>query len=300
MRRDIWTVFVLVVASMAGVPFAEAQQDARGGARGAAERVQARGDGAPAPALDPRQAQVKMDQLLQLWEKQSARLRTLDVTIHRVDRAPAWDENEQYEGRAILKSPNLAWLNFDKVVVDAKKQKVRQPYEQIRCTGSEVWQYRSDSRQIFIYPLEKQDRQKALEEGPLPFLFNMRADDARGRYRMQLLKEDDKSYVIGVLPLKPIDQESFSKAFLQLDRRYLLPTRIYLISPDGKSTKDFTLTAIKPNVEVADENFQGKTLPNWKVVRNPDGDGKPAPVQRGARPPMRQPALRGGAAPGLR
>ena len=63
------------------------------------------------------------------------------------------------------------------------------PYERIICTGKEVWQYRSDTQQIFIFPLGKDEQKKAIEEGPLPFLFNMQADDARQRYQMTLISE---------------------------------------------------------------------------------------------------------------
>ena len=34
------------------------------------------------------------------------------------------------------------------------------------------------SSKIYIFPLDKDQRKRALEEGPLPFLFNMRAADA--------------------------------------------------------------------------------------------------------------------------
>src|SRR5947209_3329206 len=82
----------------------------------------------------------------------------------RLDRSEGFDENEHYEGRAVLKSPNLACLDFQKVALNSKQQKVLQPYEQIRCTGTEVWQYRADTQQVFIYPLEKQQQKRALEE----------------------------------------------------------------------------------------------------------------------------------------
>ena len=35
---------------------------------------------------------------------------------------------------------------------------------------------------------------------------------------MQCISEDQKSFIISVLPLLDIDKESFSSAFLQLDR----------------------------------------------------------------------------------
>jgi TIGR03009 family protein len=256
---------------------------------------------APAPAQPAANAPTpgaaemaqKMERLLELWEGQSARLKTLDVKIKRSDKAPGWGADE-YEGRAILKAPNYAFLNFDKAVDENGKKKLV-PSEQIRCTGSEVWQYKFDTHQIFVFPLDREQRKRALEEGPLPFLFNMKAAEAKARYTMRLLREDPESYIISVVPKVEIDQESFSKAFVQLDRKFLLPTRIYLLSPNGKDSKDFLLYDIKPQANVEDANFQGVKAKGWDLVRNPGGDGKPQ------KPPVRderQPALRGGARPG--
>jgi TIGR03009 family protein len=267
MRRDFWQVVMLAVAaSLAAIGSATAQQ-----ARPS--------DAARRPVNTPDPARMKL--LLTAWERQSAQFTTLDVRIARVDSSPAWGE-ERYLGRAILKSPNRAWLDFQKIVRNAAGKDVPVPHERIVCTGKEVWQYRSDTHQIFIYTLDRQNQKRALEEGPLPFLFNMKAADAEARYDMTLVTENDAFYVISVVPRLQIDRESFLKAFIKLNKKTFLPDRIYLVSPDGKSTKDFTLTGVKPNAAVAEENFLGKPLPKpWAIVRDPVA----GPDNRGAQVP---------------
>lgn len=237
--------------------------------------------GAPAKPVDP----AKMEWLLKQWEHQSSLLKTLDVTILRIDDNPAWGDLDYYEGRALFKSPNLAFIDFNKIKQDDKKKPVKDPqknkwvstpYERIICTGNEVWQYKSDTQQIFIFPLGKDDQKKAIEEGPLPFLFNMHAEDARRRYQMTLMSEDDKGYGVSIKPKFQEDKESFSLAFVNLDRKYLLPVRILMLAPDGKSKKDFRLGPMYPNRVVNDKNFEGKPLaPPWKIVRNPAGEERP-------------------------
>jgi TIGR03009 family protein len=257
---------------------------------------------APAPAQNPTDPTgAKMKQLLKYWEQKSADLKTLDVKILRMDASVAWGV-EQFEGRAILQSPNRAWLDFEKLVVDqrTKKLKSRVHEDRIICTGSEVWHYKGATRQIFIYPLEKDQRQRALEEGPLPFLFNMKAAEAEQRYRMSLLREDNGSYIVHVIPLLEIDKESFHRAMLQLTqlqdntgKEYLLPTRIVLYGPDGKSTKDYTLLRgdVKLNVAVNPKNFEGVPQQGWTVHRNPAGGL--APGAPGNDPAAAQPAPKG-------
>jgi TIGR03009 family protein len=244
--------------------------------------------------------------LLKQWEKQSSLLKTLDVTILRIDDTPAWGDLEYYEGRALFKSPNLAFINFEKIKQDENKKPIKDPnnkdpkkpkylttpYERIICTGNEVWQYRSDTQQVFIFPLEKDEQAKAIEEGPLPFLFNMRADDARKRYQMTLMSESPNAWGVSIKPKLQVDKESFSLAFVNLDKKYLLPTRILMVSPDGKSQKEFRLGPMYPNKAVNEANFVGKPLgPPWKVVRNPAGEERPrAGVTRGRREAPADPA----------
>ncbi|HMB03248.1 MAG TPA: outer-membrane lipoprotein carrier protein LolA [Isosphaeraceae bacterium] len=313
MRWDIRRVLTLAVVGLTGAPCAVAQvpddrvKPAQAGGDPAAARI--------APTANP----GRMARLLQLWERQSARLKTLDVKIERTDKNPAWGEDEHYVGRALLMSPDLAWLDFQKVafkggkpVLDKDGKPMLTPWERIISTGEEVWQYRNETKQIFIYPLEKQPQKRALEEGPLPFLFNFREADARQRYEMSLMEENDKHYWIGIRPKLVMDQDAFKQAFVKLDKEVLLPVRIYLLAPDGKSTKNFTLKReeMRLNKEIPPQNFRGQVMAGWKVIDNREGEGVPArgrpepaaaPAPASGRPARpSQPAMRTGVLGGRR
>jgi TIGR03009 family protein len=265
--------------------------------------------GAPAPDA------INMDDLLRLWEGQSAKLRTLEVEIYRIDKNPAWwDEEEHYLGHAAFEAPQLAYLDFRKVklqpqadpndqnkkhLVPVKKNgKIDStPYQTIVCTGAEVWDYHYDAKQIFIYTLDRDARKRALEEGPLPFLFNMRADDARQRYVMALHSQNEKRFLVKIKPLFQEEKERFSYAWISLDRDFLLPTRIVLIAPDGKSSQDFHLSHPKANLKVNEAFFAVRNPGKpWKVERNPGarGPANPASAKAPRRPVPRQSAQRGG------
>jgi TIGR03009 family protein len=302
MRRNIGPIGCLAFATwLVAAPFVQAQ--------GVPKGIAPRGNAAPRPAAkgattvqiapDPR-----LEQLLKRWEQQSSQLKTLDIMLTRRDRSAAWGD-EDFEGRVMLQSPNLAWLDFSKLVpneADPKKKKLVHE-ERIICTGNEVWQYKSDTKQIFIFPLVGGAQQRALEEGPLPFLFNMKADDAKRRYQMALTNEDKTSYVIRVIPRLEVDQQAFSKALIQLNREKFLPTRIFLYSPDGKSSKDFIipLETVKENVALAPVNFIGKDPGKpWQLVRNPGGGQANPQPGRAARPRPGQPAMRPGDPAGRR
>jgi TIGR03009 family protein len=158
----------------------------------------------------------------------------------------------------------------------------------IVCADKEVWQYRFDTKQIFIYPLAKDERKRAIEEGPLPFLFNMKAAEAAQRYQMALQAQDQKTYLVQIRPLLDADKESFSIAWVYLDRDYLLPRRIYLLAPDKQSSKDFRLSNIRANQNVDAKKFVGVVPPGkgWKVERNPAAI---EPPRQSTRPQRGQP-----------
>jgi TIGR03009 family protein len=229
----------------------------------------------------------------------------LQVSIYRIDKLPDWDEEIHYDGTAKFKTPQLAYLDFKKIKTkvvpdpaDPKKNKVvdlidpnsktepptrlSDPYERIVCTGKEIWHYRFDKKTATIFPLNKQAQRRALDEGPLPFLFNMKVDDALARYQMSLQGENAKTYFVVIKPKLKEDKESFSTAWVWLDRKYLLPVRIALLSPDNTSMRDFKLSRIAANQDVENEVFRGGKFPGWTVERNPtapeDGQAnRPAP-----------------------
>jgi TIGR03009 family protein len=285
MPRSRMIRFSPLIALLAST-YATAHAQEAVGERAAAPRA-----GSPAPAAratQPGQAQAqpvndprKMKWLLEKWAGQSSKLKTLDVKIYRIDKDPKWKDEEHFEGRAMFKSPNLAYLDFAKIkvaknakgqlapVIDPKTGKrVTARSETIVCGQTDVWQYLHESRQIYIYPLAKGERQRALDEGPLPFLFNMKVQEAEERYSMSYVGENEKYYAVKVYPRTPEDKQTFKVVFIYLDKTFLLPARMILYTPDGRVTRDFTLEVIKPNAEVKDVFFQGGVFKNWKVVKD--------------------------------
>ena len=85
--------------------------------------------------------------------------------------------------------------------------------------------------------------------------------------------ETAKSYVIKVKPRLAIDREDFGEALVELEKTYLLPTRIMLFAPDKLSTRDYILSRHITNEVIDPAFFKGVEFkPPWKVVRNEQGD----------------------------
>ncbi|MFM7590485.1 MAG: outer-membrane lipoprotein carrier protein LolA [Isosphaeraceae bacterium] len=249
-------------------------------AQAPAQQTQAQAAPAKSPEELARLAQ-RMELLLKTWEERSTLVKELDAEFVRRDHSPAWQEMSDYKGRALLKSPDLAYLDFEKLNTAEKKYL---HHERIIATGKDVYHYQTASRQVFIYPLSAEERAKALEEGPLPFLFNMKADKAKKRYNMSILSENEQGAWIQIIPLEKFDQESFSKVYVLLNKQQFLPDRLILWAPNGKDTQSYTFKTIKVNGGIDTANFIG-TVPakGWDVVRNPAGASQP-PANRPGQP----------------
>ena len=250
-----------------------------------------------AKAADEVKKREEMNLLLTEWEKESKKVTSLHVVFERIDRSLKWGD-QVYQGEAYLKSPDLACLEFKRAVpdaqgkpqfkTDANNQKLLRteasPFQRIVCTGKEVLQYEWDERAIYIYPLDKEARQKALQQGPLPFLFNMKAADAKKRYGMTLLDQNTDWYLIAIVPREEIDKQSFSQAFVWLNKETFLPNKLFLIPIGEKERQEFRFTAIDRNGKILDGLFNPVTnIPNWKINRN-EPDVAPGPKAAPAAP----------------
>jgi hypothetical protein len=231
---------------------------------------------------------ARMDKLLNDWENQNARLKTLEFSIYRIDRDPNGKE-QHYEGLVAFKSPKLAYrdLRMVKLVLDdhknmvpqldTSKKRVSTAWDTTIWSGEELWHYRYDMKQVFIIRLDKNLGQRQPEEAPLPLVFNMRVADARKRFDLVLVNENPKQHLWKITPRNP-DDRCFSKAWIVLDAKFFLPTRILLLLPDKKSTEDSYLSQFHVNEPVKESYFRG-VVPGkpWKIKRDPAGQA-PAPA----------------------
>jgi TIGR03009 family protein len=253
-----------------------------------------------------------MNPILAVWEKRSAQVTSLDAVFDKIVRDKGFGD-EWYRGRAMLQSPDKACLEFKKykldkdnkpiVQVDANGKKTavleKDPDTRTVCTGVEVLLYSWGSRSVTVYPLNKKAQQRALQEGPLPFLFNMKAAEAKQRYSMRLLKENEKQYLIGIVPLQEIDQSAFAQAFLWLNKTTFLPDMLWLLPVGGKNQEEFIFSGsndkVMANLEMDPKFFKFQTFVGWKTVINKGDAGNPAapgPVQAQPKQQANQPAAR--------
>ncbi len=249
----------------------------------------------PAKPIDPvseAKAREEMDLLLAEWERRSATIASLQVVFERIDRSLKWGD-QVYQGQAILKSPDLACLEFKEAIADDsgkpvyktndKGQKVldveKEPFQRLVWTDKEVFQYQFNEKAIYAYPLVKGSRPKSLRQFftppafdmPVllkPFLFGMKADEAKKHYEFSLVQQTDDEYMIAIVAREKLERQHFDRAFIRLNKSSLLPSRLILIPVGGEEKQEFRFTAITANQPVPEGYFRPSTdLAGWRVNR---------------------------------
>jgi TIGR03009 family protein len=234
----------------------------------------------PDAAVEVRKRQ-QMESILALWEKESAARTSVNARFVRLDTSKVWG-NTEYQGQAFLQRPELARLDLSKRDA-AKKPPGLIPHEQIVCTGNHILQFAHETQQVFVFPLAKDARKRALDEGPLPFLFNTRAAELKQRYQLWLADENPDLFLIGVLPRWESDKETFSRAYIWLNKKRFLPDKLLLVAPNEQDRREYTFKEITENQPVDPETFRPRKPPGWTVVNNPAATQAP-PARAGARP----------------
>ena len=219
------------------------------------------------------EARAALEKLLVLWEKQSVRIKTLDVGFTRVDKSPGWDRQDEFQGRASFSAPNLVCVHYQKVV-PAQQANPAQLKDHLRivCTGKELLQYNYEKKQIRRLALDKDFSKQLLAGITLPFFFKFNLAEAKQNYDIKLLREMDDALLISFVP-KPnanapklfLGGNLFSKMFVQLNRTTMLPDRVFLVLPNGKDTQDYVFSGLRANAPINDQFFHASLTQGWRV-----------------------------------
>lgn len=245
----------------------------------------------PAPQPDP-----KLDGILARWEKEMSGVTTLalDVTCEREN--PVFKKKEELSGYAkFMRQANSDYL------AALKLENPRDPskYERYVMTGSAIYSFLPAEQVITQYTIPPRQAGQPPDDGPLAFLFAMKAETLKRRFQLSLstkYKETDWYVYLDVTPKFARDQADFTEAriaILKQDTKALardMPRELYLVEPNGTQVK-YTITRLQRNVpgSVDRLEFQKPELPqgwHWKtdVAANQPAPKQPPSVVRPQNP----------------
>jgi hypothetical protein len=131
----------------------------------------------------------------------------------------------------------------------------------------EVHEIRPESKEHIIYPIAPGDRDRLPAALALPFLWNTSEELLKQRYRVELLKEEGTTCLLGITPLTERGLRSFSRATLQLDLTTYLPRRYVLADPAGRGSTEYRLTEPRINQPIPEGAFGLPEGDGWKLTR---------------------------------
>lgn len=243
-RTSIAGVLFLVISSMSAV--AMGQQTQRVAAAVA-------GPQATEEAVDP-----ELDQLLQEWEAKTARIEKLRGKFERYEYDSVFLVEKRAKGEFWYKAPDLGRMDFEpgSVPKDGINPEMKgpngEPYEvkaevpqRWVCTGKEILSIDESQKTYNRIAIPPAMQGENIVHSPLPFLFGMKAEEAKKRYRLQLGQLHNPDGRLQGMPLRihvvarpkmQIDKREWSQAEILLNHKYFVPEAIRLKDPTGNKT----------------------------------------------------------------
>jgi TIGR03009 family protein len=214
-----------------------------------------------------------LEPILREWEEKTAILTRLQGSLQRYEYDSVFSIEKRAIGEFWYQSPDKGRIDFKpapltdpktgKPLISGKRDLQGNPYkleseEEMTwvCDGETIMQIEHGPKTYGIHEIPIHHQGQNIMESPLPFLFGMKADKIKQRYKLSLGTQHAKTgsdgrnkYHIVAMPLLQSDARNWQRAEVLLDAQYCLPSAIRLIDPGGskETVYVFPLSGIKAN-----------------------------------------------------
>ncbi len=215
----------------------------------------------------------ELERVLNDWETKTARITKLRGRHQRFE----YDSVFQVEKRAVgsfwYQSPDKGRIDFNvkgqpnipnppvnpgKLGPDGQPYRVEAEAPAIwNCDGVNILQVNIPDKTYDQIEIPVRQRGENILDGPLPFLFGVKAEKLKARYILELGDKHDPQgkatsraqYHIIAKPLNANDARNWSRAEVLLNAKYCIPKAIRLIDPAGtkETVYTFALNQMRPN-----------------------------------------------------
>src|SRR5262249_10343160 len=147
-----------------------------------------------------------------------------------------------------------------------------QVYEKYLCTGTYLYEYAPQTKLLRVHEVPKPKNGNVSDDNFLSFLFGMKAEEAKRRYDMRLVKEHQWYVYIEVLTRFAADKQDFQKARLILNQGSFLPRQVWFEQPNGNEiTWDIPKLASGAEAKVQRSDFTPPSAApaGWNMVKVP-------------------------------
>ena len=223
----------------------------------------------PAPVVDA--ISPELEKILVQWETESAKIKSLHGKHTRSEFNKTFEVEKVSKGEFFLETPDKGRIDMvakepKKGEVSSRKNAEGQPYalekgmsERWICTGEEIYSFNDDDKTYNREELPANMRGKNIVHSPLPFLFGMKAADAKNRFNMALISVGKDSVKLKAIPRMDSDRQNYHEAWIILDTKRYIPTAVRLIDPNGLET-----VYMFEEVTINDGNFAKRIVASFR------------------------------------
>jgi TIGR03009 family protein len=241
--------------------------------------VPAETDKAPPGERRPQEEQSPLDRYLAGWEKAFTHADTLVAEVSRTETSETFQASKVFAGTFKYRKPG----GF---ILEMSQKDKPENIEKIVVSGSTLYQYVPARKEIRQFHLPPARPGQVADDNFLSFLFGMKAEEARRRYELKLIKEDQYYAYVGVNPRLDADKADFRTARLVLVKETLLPRQLWF-KPSHGYTVTWDVLRIQRDVPLLAKEFtEPQVPPGWKLIKPPArGDDSDEPRQEPLPPP---------------
>ncbi|WP_168565504.1 TIGR03009 domain-containing protein [Crateriforma spongiae] len=236
--------------------------------------------------------QARLDQILAAWEKQSGSTKTLECTFHRYHydtaSAPAGIYASASLGQIKYAEPDKGLFRVDQKVFYKGMEGGKPQHAAIDgqfgehwvCNGKELLEFDRSNKECRIQALPPQLQGAGIIDSPLPFVFNLKANDIKQRYWVrQVMAPKPDLIMIEAWPKRQQDAAQYKLVQIVLQQDTFLPAGLVMYAPNydartaphrdiyefSKATRNGSMNRLS--------NFMNNFIPekppsDWKIHRD--------------------------------
>jgi len=213
-----------------------------------------------APQMMVEKLPPRLEQILQEWAATSANIKKLEGKHRRWVYDKVFNVSKRSHGVFYYEAP-------DKGRIDIYEDKQVKPGQQVKypskngkiyavksdqpemwiCNGQEIVQLDPKQKQGDRIPIPQGNQGANIMDGPLPFLFGMPPEQAKKRYKMELISENADGILLNVKPRWRSDAVNYRQATLKLAKPSYLPVAVRLVDPAGNLETNYAFSGLKVN-----------------------------------------------------
>jgi TIGR03009 family protein len=187
----------------------------------------------------------ELEKILKDWEFQTSKFNTMAGGFMRYRYDKTFEIEKRAEGKFVYEAPDkgnyeLRAAKIEKGTVSQKIGETGTPYavkpdepERWVCNGKKVIKINDKEKTYEEVEIPSESQGQNIIDGPLPFLFGMKAEKAKRRYKFTLKKRDESEIKLEVIPRMPTDAANWVKATVIIEAKTYKPKAIKLLDPTG-------------------------------------------------------------------